>query len=635
MNSGQPSLLEAIFGKQDLSSVSLDEMYEVISEFPSFNAAHFLLARKLKQQQDAAYEKEAMRTALYFNNPFWLQSLLDEGTQIRQPQSDLPDPPVSESYVKSDDGFEKYNTETQEEIKNEGNYIFESYTPIQILSDTTDELDEETEEILEEKAESESSPVVDTFQYAEPGPETVSSFDELMSKYNLEPIAPVEESPVENQSEHTPYFEPVAETEVNQEANIFSQTEPQTEGIPEQKTVGTEYASEPGTENFVSNSNITNDHSVPAHIGDRVESSEEIVNEYGIFEQITVKKINQDHDLDAFDRPDERDSSESEIITQEFTSVSTPVVENTIAVEPLPTVQYESVVENTFAADWLPTTQHELVNENTFAAEPPLTTQHELVNENTFAAEPLPAEQYESIVENTIAVEPISFEAYPPVVENDVAEDSPDKTDEHDYDSFDRPEEEEPVFQIDTTVNEEAHGSVTGNDADDTDAPVIHMGDGLNSGQSEEMKTLSDRFEEQQKSLASFQAKNADSIVFTPYHMVDYFASQGIKLVLDENPADQFGKQLKSFTDWLKVIKKIPVQPVAEKTEEKEAEQVRHFAAHSIQERDILTESMAEVLAKQGMLDNAIALYQKLSLIYPPKSAYFASRIEQLKASLP
>jgi hypothetical protein len=43
---------------------------------------------------------------------------------------------------------------------------------------------------------------------------------------------------------------------------------------------------------------------------------------------------------------------------------------------------------------------------------------------------------------------------------------------------------------------------------------------------------------------------------------------------------------------------------------------------------------MAEVLAKQGMYENAIALFQKLSLIYPPKSAYFASRIEQLKASL-
>src|SRR5450631_648556 len=79
MNSGLPSLLDAIFGKNDLASVSLDEMYEVINEFPSFNAAHFFLSKKLKQQDDAAYEGESMRTALYFNNAFWLQSILEEG----------------------------------------------------------------------------------------------------------------------------------------------------------------------------------------------------------------------------------------------------------------------------------------------------------------------------------------------------------------------------------------------------------------------------------------------------------------------------------------------------------------------------------------------------------------------------
>jgi len=82
MNSGLPSLLDAIFGKQDLASVSLDEMYDVIKEFPSFNAGHFLLAKKLREQNDVSFEKESMRTALYFNNPFWLQSLLDEGYEF-------------------------------------------------------------------------------------------------------------------------------------------------------------------------------------------------------------------------------------------------------------------------------------------------------------------------------------------------------------------------------------------------------------------------------------------------------------------------------------------------------------------------------------------------------------------------
>jgi tetratricopeptide (TPR) repeat protein len=151
----------------------------------------------------------------------------------------------------------------------------------------------------------------------------------------------------------------------------------------------------------------------------------------------------------------------------------------------------------------------------------------------------------------------------------------------------------------------------------------------------DQIPELAARFEEQRKMMSSFDPKKSESIVFAPYHMIDYFASQGIKLVIEENPIDPFAKQLKSFTDWLKVMKKLPAKAILEKTDEKDEDRVRHYAAHSIDEREILTESMAEVLAKQGMYENAIALYQKLSLIYPPKSAYFASRIEQLKASLP
>jgi len=90
MNSGLPSLLDAIFGKQDLALVSLDEMYEVIREFPSFNAGHFLLAKKLKLQDDPGYETESMRTALYFNNAFWLQSLLDDSNHFQRSESFSP-----------------------------------------------------------------------------------------------------------------------------------------------------------------------------------------------------------------------------------------------------------------------------------------------------------------------------------------------------------------------------------------------------------------------------------------------------------------------------------------------------------------------------------------------------------------
>ena len=53
--------------------------------------------------------------------------------------------------------------------------------------------------------------------------------------------------------------------------------------------------------------------------------------------------------------------------------------------------------------------------------------------------------------------------------------------------------------------------------------------------------------------------KEADiksSLTFEPYHTVDDFASQGIKMATNEKPKDRFEQQLKSFTQWLKTIKR-------------------------------------------------------------------------------
>ena len=122
----------------------------------------------------------------------------------------------------------------------------------------------------------------------------------------------------------------------------------------------------------------------------------------------------------------------------------------------------------------------------------------------------------------------------------------------------------------------------------------------------------------------------APGIVFEPLHTIDYFASQGIKFTLEENPADALGKQLKSFTDWLKTMRRLP-QKHREVVPDRLAEQaVQDFAAHSIEGKEVLTEAMAEVLAKQGMRQRARAVYEKLSLLNPEKSAYFAAKIEQL-----
>ncbi len=122
------------------------------------------------------------------------------------------------------------------------------------------------------------------------------------------------------------------------------------------------------------------------------------------------------------------------------------------------------------------------------------------------------------------------------------------------------------------------------------------------------------------------------TFVFEPSHTIDYFASQGIRLTLEENPSDQLGKQLKSFTDWLKVMRRLPLKE-REIVPYRAAEQtVQTIAAHSVVGREIVTETMAEVLAKQGMPERARAVYEKLSLLNPGQRAYLATKIDQLKS---
>jgi hypothetical protein len=122
-------------------------------------------------------------------------------------------------------------------------------------------------------------------------------------------------------------------------------------------------------------------------------------------------------------------------------------------------------------------------------------------------------------------------------------------------------------------------------------------------------------------------------VLFEPFHTVDYFASQGIRLSQEEIPKDKFGRQLKSFTEWLKTMKRIsPAQP-STGMDPRSENSVQHLAEDSIHDASVITEAMAEVWIKQGNAQKAIEVYNKLSLLNPSKRAYFATKIENLKRS--
>jgi hypothetical protein len=158
----------------------------------------------------------------------------------------------------------------------------------------------------------------------------------------------------------------------------------------------------------------------------------------------------------------------------------------------------------------------------------------------------------------------------------------------------------------------------------------------LNYKEPEILEAIAEKQTDQAEDKQPLQSSDESPIAFQSYHTIDYFASQGIRLQAAEMTKDKLGQQLKSFTDWLRSMKKLPTTESGGTLIQED--QNRHHlvvqsAAHSIEAKEILTEAMAEVWAKQGNREKAIAIYDKLSLQNPGKSGYFAARIDQLKVS--
>ena len=130
---------------------------------------------------------------------------------------------------------------------------------------------------------------------------------------------------------------------------------------------------------------------------------------------------------------------------------------------------------------------------------------------------------------------------------------------------------------------------------------------------------------------AEEQKPQEEPLAFEPYHTVDYFASQGIKLSQEEIPKDKLGKQLKSFTEWLKTMKRLPPKDIIQQVDPGAERKVQHLAEDSVHDPEVITEVMAEVWLKQGNMQKALEVYNKLSLQNPSKMAYFAAKIEQIK----
>ena len=75
-----------------------------------------------------------------------------------------------------------------------------------------------------------------------------------------------------------------------------------------------------------------------------------------------------------------------------------------------------------------------------------------------------------------------------------------------------------------------------------------------------------------------------------------------------------------------------PEQPTSTAQEGSGGISAQELAERSVQLREVVaSETFARLLARQGYTEKAAAMYEKLSLLFPEKSAYFAAEIQKLK----
>lgn len=167
--------------------------------------------------------------------------------------------------------------------------------------------------------------------------------------------------------------------------------------------------------------------------------------------------------------------------------------------------------------------------------------------------------------------------------------------------------------------------------------------------------------------------KPKEEDIIEPASSGDYFRSKGVEVsddIPDTDVWDSTGKLyyhddnvedekslvvVRGFNEWLMYYKEKKEQKETEEEKKKEIkanwrrerlaaaleeeneeddeipEQVLEMAVNSITQEDgLISESLADIMVKQGKYDKALDMYRKLSLRNPEKNTYFADKIEAI-----
>ena len=145
MNVRINQLVKSLLQKDSIEQCSIDELQQYAERHPYFGAAQLLFAKKLKVENDAAFNQQLQKTYLFFHNPLWVEALLNENGQATVSESktnlEITAVPENKEEVKKifdkidDDGENENNTSTIE--VNEDSILEEAITRDSTVSITS------------------------------------------------------------------------------------------------------------------------------------------------------------------------------------------------------------------------------------------------------------------------------------------------------------------------------------------------------------------------------------------------------------------------------------------------------------------------------------------------------------------
>ncbi len=600
MNKSATKILQKHTGFDNIDSITIDYLKKSCSDNPYFPIFQLFLAEKLKRNTGTDGLEQLQKTALYFPNELWLKSQLiappaeiveQLPTAIISPSNDSNNPvdinPALTNYSSEDEleaaavlaykvlALKENDVEEKAPVTEIELVAFDSQDkdlPVSI-NENENEFESANEEVEEISTQSidESTPDINTRPDTEAEPLIINEVpDEAIIVGDIQPS--FEEEVVIN--------EPVSNEIENEPVSANEEVD----GISTQIIVES-------TADFNTHPDIEAKHWIINEVTDIALVGEDI-------------RPSIDEELVMYEPVSNEIEFESENTNEEVDCISTQIIEESAAdINTPPDIEAEHSIINEVSDEAIiaEDIQPSLEEESALTIADPLNIVEAEVSEEVsdlkISQGEIISEQEEKLHEEAV----LNSVADKVIAENDLIVLTQGEA-ETSFDSLERdlaPSQENP------------------------EEPDEHERMFRN------IKAMLDSTVEEAKANA-----HGDGIDIDPYHTIDYFASQGIKLDFDQNPNDQLGKNLKKFTHWLKHMKKLGPEDIIESSPGSETEsEIQQIADSSNKIKEVVTEAMAQVLEIQGKKAKAIELYNKLSFLYPLKSTYFADRIKKLKGN--